>query len=195
MTEISDEIDAFVGRVKAILEEEGPTASGIARIAATMGPLLQATIDAPSVEEPRSNIHEASATAELARGPLYQDETGLTLVRGRFGPEALTPIHSHGSWGVVGVYSGRDRYQIWRRLDDGDGPGEARLKLVEERILDPGDVVILPPPPQDIHAQQGLDGKPVFEYVLFGHDAMRLPRLYFDVEAATAEEVIPAGAR
>ena len=101
----------------------------------------------------------------------------------------MTPIHTHNSWGVVGIYRGRDRYQVWRRLDDGDGPGEARVELVEERIMGPGEVAIIPPPPQDIHAQQGHDGEAAYELVLFGHNRMRNPRLYFDPEQSTAREV------
>ena len=52
-----------------------------------------------------------------------------------------------------------------------------------------GDVVILPPPPQDIHAQQGLDGTPAYEFVLLGANTMILPRLYFDLAHNTAREV------
>ena len=64
-----------------------------------------------------------------------------------------------------------------------------RVALVEERVLEAGDVAVLPPPPQDIHAQQGLDGAPVYEFVLFGANTMILPRLYFDPMHCTAREV------
>jgi predicted metal-dependent enzyme (double-stranded beta helix superfamily) len=103
----------------------------------------------------------------------------------------MTPIHNHGSWGVVGVYRGRDRYQVWRRLDAGDQAGAARVELVEERTMGPGDVAVLPPPPQDVHAQQGADGEAAYEFVLFGKNAMVLPRLYFDPAQGTAREVTP----
>jgi predicted metal-dependent enzyme (double-stranded beta helix superfamily) len=122
---------------------------------------------------------------------VYTDETGLTLMRARFWPEAMTPIHNHGSWGVIGVYRGHDRYQVWRRLDDGAEAGKARVELVEERVLGPGDVAIMPPPPQDIHAQQGIDA-PAYEFVLFGRNAGRLPRVYFDSQTGTTREVRPS---
>ena len=63
------------------------------------------------------------------------------------------------------------------------------MELIEERVLEPGDVAILPPPPQDIHAQQGLDGTPAYEFVLFGKNTMLLPRLCFDVAQGTAVQV------
>lgn len=182
---MSDPVIDFIGDVKGILAEDGPSETGLERIAERM----RAFVRTPGLDfgdDPSGNIHTGSRG-----GALYNDDSGLTLVRGRFGPEAMTPIHNHGSWGVIGVYRGRDRYQIWRRNDPGTGDGHAEVELVEERVLEPGDVVVLPPPPQDIHAQQGIDGEPAYEFVLFGANAMELPRLYFDPARRVAEEVLP----
>lgn len=179
-------IASFIDDVKTILAASGPTDDGLGQIAERMRALVRDEAVLATHEEFVGNIHTGRQST-----PLYQDDSGLTLVRARFGPEAMTPIHSHGSWGVIGVYQGRDRYQTWRRLDPGAGPGTARLELVDERVLEPGDVVILPAPPQDIHAQQGEDGAAAYEFVLFGANTMILPRLYFDPAAGTAEEVMP----
>lgn len=182
-----DEVVAdFIGRVKAILARDGPTPHGLELIAEQMRDLVNNPEATESPEEATGNVH----TGRQSR-PLYTDETGLTLVRARFGPEAMTPIHNHGSWGIVGVYRGEDRYQIWRRLDDGTTPGRARIELVDEMILGPGDVVIMPNPPQDLHAQQGYGGEAAHEFVLFGKNAMALPRLYFDAETGATREVDP----
>jgi predicted metal-dependent enzyme (double-stranded beta helix superfamily) len=177
-------IEAFITDVKATLVADDASGGVLERLAALMQDLVGSPLVDQVHDELAGNIHQGRQS-----GPLYTDQTGLTLVRGRFEPHALTPIHNHGSWGIIGVYRGRDRYQIWRRLDGGHGPGPARVELVEERVLEPGDVVILPPPPQDIHAQQGLEGAPAYEFVLFGANTMVLPRLYFDPARDTAWEV------
>jgi predicted metal-dependent enzyme (double-stranded beta helix superfamily) len=177
-------VQTFIREVKTILDEEGASESGLERIAGSMRWLVERSDEIVAPESPEGNIHNRRQAT-----PLYTDESGLTLVQASFGPEQLTPIHSHGAWGVIGVYGGRDRYQVWRRNDVGDGPGQAEVELVEERILDPGDVVVLPPPPQDIHAQQGYGGETAYEFVLFGQNVMQLPRLYFDPERQHAEEV------
>lgn len=183
---MDDAINSFISDVKRILAEEGASGAGLGRIAERMGKLVQdPAVQAAAVDEVGGNFH-----AGRSAGPAYTDETGLTLMRARFGSEAMTPIHNHGSWGVIGVYRGRDRYQVWRRLDDGGKPGRGRVELVEERILEPGEVMIMPPPPQDVHAQQGIGG-PAYEFVLFGKNAGRLPRLYFDDEHGTTREVLP----
>jgi predicted metal-dependent enzyme (double-stranded beta helix superfamily) len=176
------DIPRFVSDVKQILAADGPNDAGLARIAVRMQELTR-NLELAIVGD-IGNVH-AGRQSE----PLYTDDSGLTLVRARFGPEAMTPIHNHGSWGVVGVYHGRDLYQVWQRLDDGSQPGQAQVALVEERILEAGEAVVLPPPPQDIHAQQGFGGEPVYEFVLFGKNTMRLTRLYFDPHQGTAREV------
>lgn len=179
-------VERFIGDVKGILAEVGPTEAGLNRIAERMRAFALAEAAKPAGDEPIGNVHAGRQSR-----PIYQDESGLTLVRARFGPEHMTPIHSHGSWGVIGVYRGRDRYQVWRRTDSGTGAGAASVELIEERELGPGDTAILPPPPQDIHAQQGIDGAPADEFVLFGQNTMVLPRLYFDPTQGHAREVLP----
>lgn len=183
---VDDAVTEFIGQVKQILARDGPSAHGLELIAERMRDLVKNPSVTRNAGEPAGNVHAGRQST-----PLYTDESGLTLVRARFGPEAMTPIHNHGSWGIVGVYRGRDRYQIWRRLDDGTVAGQARIELVDELILGPGDVVIMPNPPQDLHAQQGYGGEAAYEFVLFGKNAMVLPRLYFDPEQGTAREIAP----
>jgi predicted metal-dependent enzyme (double-stranded beta helix superfamily) len=183
---VTTALDAFISDVKAILADDGSSEPGLQRIATRMEAFVRDPEVLASHEDFTGNIHTGRQSA-----PLYTDEDGLTLVRARFGPEAMTPIHSHGSWGVIGVYKGRDRYQVWKRNDPGSGDGHAEVEMMDERVLNPGDVVILPAPPQDIHAQQGHDGEAAYEFVLFGANTMVLPRLYFDPESRSAREVTP----
>ena len=183
---MDEAVGRFIADVKTILAGDGPSDANLERIAARMSAFVGEEAVQASHVDIDGNIHTGRQST-----PLYNDDTGLTLVRARFGPEAMTPIHSHGSWGVIGVYKGRDQYQVWRRLDSGDGDGHAEVELVEERILEPGDAVVLPAPPQDIHAQQGYGGEATYEFVLFGANTMVLPRLYFDPEAKIAREVTP----
>lgn len=183
-----DVLTGFIEDVKQILGEEGPTDRGLKQIADRMQELVSSGEAAGENDDEAGNVHAGRQSK-----PLYTDESGLTLVRARFGPEKMTPIHNHGCWGVVGVYGGRDHYQAYSRLDGGFGPGEARLELVEDSVLGPGDVKIIPPPPHDIHAQQGHE-ESCYELVLFGQNAMVNSRLYFDLETDTAQEVAPRGA-
>jgi predicted metal-dependent enzyme (double-stranded beta helix superfamily) len=176
-------IDAFITDVKAILADEGPTDAGLARVAERM----RAITAEPSLTETPEEFGNAHDGKGRQSRPLYTDETGLTLVRARFPSETNTPIHNHGTWGIIAVYAGVDRLQEYRRLDSGDGEGYAEIELAAEHVLRPGDTAIIPHPPQDIHAQQGGEGTAALEFVLFGKNAMEIPRLYFDPAAKTAQ--------
>lgn len=187
-------IDAFIDDVRPILDGDGPDATGMERLVECMAELVRdpevlaahAAFLATVSGDGDGLYTDTGRRSEV----LHTDDTGLTLVRSRFDPGEPTPVHSHGTWGIVGVYAGRDRHEAWRRVDDGDGPGEAVVELIEERILEPGDVAIIPHPPQDIHRQQG-HGEPAYELVLFGANAMVIPRLIFDPGARSARQVIP----
>jgi 3-mercaptopropionate dioxygenase len=59
-------------------------------------------------------------------------------------PGAMTPVHDHLAWGLVGVYRGNQDEEFYR-------PGAGQMELVRRRPLDPGDFYTLLPPRDDIH--------------------------------------------
>ena len=138
--------------------------------------------DTPGLKDHASRLQalhqsDAAATVLASEGP-----TGLTLVLARFPPDEPTPVHDHGSWGIIYVLEGHDRYVHWQRLDDGSDAERAELAVDYEKILGPGDSVHWFDPPHDIHSQQG-DRDTVLELVLFGHDATRATRHYFHTDS------------
>ena len=59
-------------------------------------------------------------------------------------PGAMTPVHDHLAWGLVGIYRGNQDEEFYR-------PDDGRLELVRRRPLDPGDFYTLLPPRDDVH--------------------------------------------
>lgn len=57
---------------------------------------------------------------------------------------AMTPVHDHLAWGLVGIYRGNQDEEFYR-------PGDGRLDLVRQRPLSPGDFYTLLPPRDDVH--------------------------------------------
>lgn len=189
-----DVIRSFIDDARTILAH-GPSDEALDQLMARMKLLVRHPTVLHDHEAflARSATDSSSLYADTGRRSevLHTDETGLTLVRSRFFPDQATPVHSHGTWGVLGVYAGQDLHRSYARRDPGRGAGTAELQLLKETILGPGDVALIPRPPQDIHQQQGHGGEPAFELVLFGKNAMVIPRLIFNVAAKTAREVIP----
>ena len=60
-------------------------------------------------------------------------------------PGAMTPVHDHLAWGLVGIYRGNQDEEFYRPMV---GVG---LELVRRRPLDPGDFYVLLPPRDDVH--------------------------------------------
>jgi predicted metal-dependent enzyme (double-stranded beta helix superfamily) len=115
---------------------------------------------------------------------LRSDPDGLTLVLGRFSAKAETPVHDHNCWGVACVIKGRDHYRHWQIGDGG------RVRILYERELEPGSFVTWLDPPRDIHSQQGI-GDPALELILFGKNAMTMPRRYYNPETGEVRTALP----
>ena len=99
-------------------------------------------------------------------------------------PDGITvPVHDHGTWEIVGTYTGELDYQAYRRVDDGSVDGHAELEVVEDRVLRPGDFSVVPPPPDDIHGFEPRGGDMWMMGVL--HGAFSQERRYFDLETGT----------
>ena len=58
---------------------------------------------------------------------------------------AMTPVHDHLAWGLVGIYRGNQDEEFYRPVV---GVG---LELVRKRPLDPGDFYARLPPRDDVH--------------------------------------------
>ena len=175
---------SFFDRAERLTAESGPTPETFARLGGWLQPLAH---DPSLIDDARlAAFHQSGAGFTiLGHGP-----AGSTLMLARFPVEAPTPIHNHNSWAVLCVIRGRDRHIQWAREDDGSVPGRARVRAIDTRELGPGDTAWLPPPPGDLHSQQGID-QPAWELVYFGLDPNRAARLYFDPDRGLVEARSP----
>jgi len=147
-----------------------------------VGRLLANASSAPGFVEEREmrTLHGGDSSFML----LQADPDGLTLMLARFSPHEETPIHDHSSWGVACVVKGHDRYRHFELADGG------RLKLLYEKVLEPGSFVTWLDPPRDIHSQQGV-GDYALELVLFGKNITAIPRHYYDTTTGEVRTGLP----
>jgi 3-mercaptopropionate dioxygenase len=97
-------------------------------------------------------------------------------------PAVATPVHDHRAWGLVGVYQGRQREKVYRRVDDGSRADFADLQQVAENILAPGDITTLLPPEGDIHMIETISAEPSISIHVLGNDIGCEHRHRYDVE-------------
>ena len=105
-------------------------------------------------------------------------------------PGQWTPIHDHGTWGVVGVLDGTLEERNYIQIDDRDKGKMSDIQLARGGVtlLAQGDVTSFVTNPDHIHVTGNADQKDrVVSSHLYGH-AMAGFHIY-DTEARTREWV------
>ena len=181
-------IAAFHEQAQEILERHGETQTAREAIQAALQDL--ALVPGVLPEVALQQLHDTGSTATI----LHQGRDGRgALMLLRLPAEAPTPIHNHNTWGVACVVQGRNRYWNWERLDDGQDPHRAEIRLLEVIEHGPGESVAWGDPPQDLHAQQGID-EAAYEFVFFGRNPNLQPRAYFDPDSGAVTYAYAADA-
>jgi len=88
-------------------------------------------------------------------------------------PGAMTPVHDHLAWGLVGVYRGVQDEEFYR-------PGDGRLALVRRRPVNPGDFYMLLPPRDDVHRVRTTSAETSVSIHLLANDTGCVWRHTFD---------------
>ncbi|MEM7595763.1 MAG: cupin [Cyanobacteria bacterium P01_A01_bin.83] len=114
----------------------------------------------------------------LYREPDYP----LTVQMVAWKPGTSSPIHNHGTWGIVALIDGTEKNRFWKRSPDAEFPD--KLELVGEQILQPGEIIGLMP--GAIHSVESVGDEPTISFNLYGKTDY--PQRYeFDIVKHTAK--------
>jgi 3-mercaptopropionate dioxygenase len=136
-------------------------------------------------------LPEALAAPDTASGmgggigqyALYRAEDGSLCLFSLVVPAgAMTPVHDHLAWGLVGVYRGRQDETVYRRLDDGRDAARADLEVAVRQELGRGECYALLPPDGDIHYVRTISDEPSVSIHLLANDTACVWRHRFDPE-------------
>jgi predicted metal-dependent enzyme (double-stranded beta helix superfamily) len=94
-------------------------------------------------------------------------------------PGAMTPVHDHLAWGLVGIYRGNQDEEFYR-------PGKGRLELVRRRPLEPGDFYTLLPPRDDVHRVRTTSAQTSVSIHLLANDTGCVWRHTYDEQTGEA---------
>jgi len=125
-----------------------------------------------------------TGSSGLAGSVLHVDPEGrFRLIVARFAAGEPTPVHSHARWGVECGISGRERFTVWHRVDDGGAAGVAELRVLSDHHIEHGDLGHWYEAPRNIHRQWAEGSEPSCVAILMGGDGRRLH--HFDLVAGT----------
>ena len=94
-------------------------------------------------------------------------------------PQAMTPVHDHLAWGLVGLYRGNQDEEFYR-------PGGGRLELVRRRPLSAGDYYALAPPENDVHRIRTTSSVTSVSLHLLANDTGCIERHTYDEQTGAA---------
>lgn len=112
------------------------------------------------------------------------DEIGypLTVQTNAYPPGMVSPVHNHGTWGVVALLKGQEKNTFWQRT-----PTKAfkdKVTPVTEKIFGPGDVISFPP--GAIHCVEAVGDVPMVTFNLYGETHSKA-RFEFDPKTHQAK--------
>jgi 3-mercaptopropionate dioxygenase len=96
-------------------------------------------------------------------------------------PGAMTPVHDHLAWGLVGIYKGNQDEEFYL-------PQGGRLDLMRQRPLNPGDFYTLLPPRDDIHRVRTTSAETSVSIHLLANDTGCVWRHTYDELTGEASE-------
>jgi len=104
-------------------------------------------------------------------------------------PGQGTPIHDHGTWGVMGIMEGELKVTNYLRLDDRSKPGFAKLRESTGMYCGPSSVSYVLPPNEEIHKVENIGEKTTLSLHVYGRDVVEF-NLY-DLEKGSMAPFTP----
>jgi predicted metal-dependent enzyme (double-stranded beta helix superfamily) len=131
----------------------------------------------------RTRVPEPCPETGMSLLMLY-DELGfpLTVQTETILPGAGSPIHNHGTWGVVVVLEGQQKNTFWKRSPSGEFPD--KIERVGDRVLEAGDMISFTT--EAIHSVEAVGSQPAITFNLYG-ETVSSKRFLFDAVRHTAK--------
>ena len=172
--------------IRALVDETARLTASIQEVAARVEALRPAFARLLASEHwLPENCAKPDETSRMGGGigqyALYRAEDGsLTLFSLVIPAGAETPVHDHLAWGLIGVYRGRQRETVYRRLDDGRDEARADLEVSRTSEMMEGEFYALLPPVDDIHYVRTLSDVPSVSIHLLANDTACVWRHRFE---------------
>lgn len=97
-------------------------------------------------------------------------------------PNASSPIHNHGTWGIVAMISGQEKNIFWHKT--GDRKWKDKIKPVGEQLIMGGEIIGFMP--NTIHSVTSVGDEPTISFNIYGETNYE-QRFEFDSATHTAQ--------
>ncbi len=175
-------MDTLISNARAIVQREGATRESLASVLEhlqnlALQPGFWTLADFPCLDEQVRQTRYLLREDEDHSFALYL----ITWLPGR----SIAP-HNHTTWACIAAAAGAEKNTLYERMDDGQGPGPARVEYRGTKIVSiaEGGLALLP---DDIHAVDIVGDEPTLNLHLYGRALETLDRrLSFNLKSGTA---------
>ena len=131
----------------------------------------------------KTRLPEPNQNTGVSVVMLY-DELGfpLTIQTEMNLPGVTSPIHNHGTWGIVMVLQGKQKNIFWKREPTAEFPD--KIDRVGERIIETGQLISFTT--DAIHSIEAVGEEPTVTFNLYG-ETYASKRFIFDLVSKTAK--------
>jgi predicted metal-dependent enzyme (double-stranded beta helix superfamily) len=113
---------------------------------------------------------------------LYQGESGLQVTAVVWGSGDHLGPHDHRTWGMIGILENALTESRYRRIDDHDVDGFAKLEKDRAATVQPGEITLLVPDEDEIHQMDNHTDKSTVEIHVYGNDLRSIDRNAFNLK-------------
>ncbi len=175
----------FVTDLELVTSAEKDQPEMIRKVSRKMKFLLEA---GPSILTPEEREEKSDC---YARHLVYIDRRRrFVIMSGVWLAGQGTPVHDHGTWGVMGVFSGELKVTNYTRLDDRKRPGYAEIHEASGLWAGPGSVSYVLPPNEEIHKVENVGDRTTYTFHVYGRDIIECNK--YEIEKRTVEPYGPA---
>jgi len=100
-------------------------------------------------------------------------------------PHHPSPVHDHGSWGVVGCLTNQVLERKYRRLDDGHVEGYAEMEEISSPVIEPGGISHVLPLNKGIHQMGAASDQLAITVGVYGRSIRKGYTQFFDPSKKT----------
>jgi len=165
------EMRRFVDDVTEIVRRGGGEEVVTTRVASRLDELLRS----PEVLDPRCTKPHAD---NYVLYPVWVAPDGaFSVAAAVWNVGQVTPIHDHGTWGVIGIYGGVEHEVRYERTR---ASGVGALTQLSERDIRAGQVIVCCTSDHDIHRVSCGSHVPCVGIHVYGADIGKMPRHVYD---------------
>ena len=167
-------MDQFIKEVEILVKKVQDEFELTAKIATFMNPILENPF---LLTKEQLLVKKDGFT--LNRVHIATDES-FSIGVGIWDVGQTTPIHDHGTWGVIGIYRGMEKEESFSNIGTRKNGSMVKINPIGNRLAKPGDTFVCCTKDTDLHRVSCASDEPVIGIHVYGGDLAKIPRFKYD---------------